>query len=306
MTYTNPKRRPPQTVTRIGWNEGVEVGMNYPAQETGFTWDEARSVWRWEGQFWIYERIYLSNTGGPTHRWNMRREYSAKPGAERRLYYSEADKRYHLEGAREGWMEAGWLVNQQKDLEFRWFDEDGDGRLDTVQVFRGDAPAPVRVSRFDPRARAVKLDRVAMVREYNGEILPRAIEEDGRFIAAMKKRGAVPLAAAYEDEAARAEMPERRRYCLDVARELYFLNVRDALWAAHQRGPYPAAPQAKDWRVMKPGSPEGYTMGDSIRYWEEARGIERFTVEYANGRLDEAVKAVEALPPSLTTSASGR
>ncbi len=96
MTYTNPRRRPPQTVTRIDWKQGVAVGMRYPARETGFTWDESRSVWRWEGEFWVYERIYLSNTGGPTQRWNMRREYSGKSSSQRRIYYSEADKRYHL------------------------------------------------------------------------------------------------------------------------------------------------------------------------------------------------------------------
>ena len=84
MTYTNPKRRPPQTVTRIGWNHGVDVGMNYPARETGFTWDESRSVWRWEGEFWIFERVYLSNTGGPTERWNMRREFSPRTAPSRR------------------------------------------------------------------------------------------------------------------------------------------------------------------------------------------------------------------------------
>ena len=303
MTYTNPKRRAPQTVTRIDWKRGVDVGMNYPARETGFTWDESRSVWRWEGQFWIFERVYLSNTGGPTHRWNMRREYSAKPAPTRRLYFSEADKRYHLEGAAEGWMEAGWLVNKQKDLEFRWFDEDGDGRLDTVQVFRPDNPVPVRVSRFDPRARPVALDREAMAREYNGAILPRAIEENGRFIAAMREQGAVPLAAAYEAEAAKAEMSERRRYCLDIARELYFLSVRDALWARHAAGPYPAGEMTKKFRALDPGSlQDGYTMGDSLRYWNQARRIEQFTTAYANGRLDAAVEALKAAQLSGLTA----
>ena len=48
------------------------------------------------------------------------------------MYYSEADRRYHLTGASEGWMEVGYLVNKQKDLEFRWFDKDGDGRKDSM------------------------------------------------------------------------------------------------------------------------------------------------------------------------------
>lgn len=293
MTYTNPRRRPPQTVTRIGWKEGIGVGMNYSATETAFTWDESRSVWRWEGQFWIYERIYIPNTGGPTHRWNMRREYSPKASGARRLYYSEADKRYHLEGAAEGWLEAGQLVNKQKDLEFRWFDKDGDGRLDTVEVFRPDNPVPVRVSRFDPRARPVALDREAIAREYNGTVLPRAIEENGRLIAALKAYGADPLADAWQAEAEKAELAERRRYCLDIARELYFLKVRDALWARLASGPYPAAPADRSkWRSMEPGQNGGYSMGDSLKYWTLARHIERFADDYAAGSFDEAAKAL--------------
>jgi hypothetical protein len=294
MTYTNPRRRPPQTVTRIDWKQGVSVGMNYPAHETAFSWDESRSVWRWEGEFWIYERVYLSNTGGPTQRWNMRREYSPKPSAKRAIYYSEADRRYHLEGASEGWLEAGYLVNQQKDLEFRWFDKDGDGRLDTVEVFRPGNPLPVRVSRFDPRARPAALDRDSLIVEYNTRILPQAIDADQRLIAALGKVGADPTADAYLAEAAKAEMPERRRYCLDIARELLFLKVRDLLRTRNAEGPYPGSPLDRSkYKSMDAGSVSaGYSMGDSLRYWQLARQIESFNDEYSAGRFDEAAASL--------------
>ena len=285
MTYTNPRRRPPRTVTRIDWKQGVGVGMNYPARETAFSWDESRSVWRWEGQFWIYERIYLSNTGGPTQRWNMRREYSPKPSAKRAIYYSEADRRYHLEGASEGWLEAGHLVNNEKDLEFRWFDKDGDGRLDTVEVFRPDNPVPVRVSHFDPRARAAALNRDTLIAEYNTRILPDAIEADQRFLAALRKVAQDPVADAYTADAAKAEMPERRRYSLDIARELLFLKVRDMLWARNAAGPYP--------------SKTGYSMGDTLRYWQLAGLIEQFNDHYAAGRLDDAAMALEKIEAGI-------
>ena len=157
----------------------------------------------------------------------------------------------------------------------------------------------MRVSRFDPQARAVPLDRSAMTKEYNGAILPRAIEEDTRFIAALKKMGDVPLAAAYEQEAARAEMPERRRYCLDIARELYFLNVRDALRRRNASGPYPNAPQnpaSRKFRSLDAGSAQdGYTMGDTLRYWQTARLIEQFELAYANGKLEDAIKTLERI-----------
>jgi hypothetical protein len=297
MTYTNPRRRAPQTVTRIDWKQGVNVGMTYPARETGFSWDESRSVWRWEGQFWLYERIYLSNTGGPTHRWNMRREYSGKPAGSRKIYYSDADKRYHLSGASEGWMEVGYLVNTQKDLEFRWFDKDGDGYLDTVQVFRPDNPVPVRVSHFSPRAHPVALNREALIDEYNNRILPRAIEENLRLIAALKKVAVDATAEAYEAEAAKAEMAERRRYCLDIARELHFLKVRDALLARNAAGPYPQTQLDRSrYKSTEPGSIKtGYSMGDSLQYWKQAMQIEQFVEQYANGQLDQAGRTLEGI-----------
>ena len=269
--------------------------MHYPARETGFSWDESRSVWRWEGQFWIFERVYLSNTGGPNERWNMRREFSPKPSTTRRLYYSEADRRYHLQGAAEGWMEAGHLVNDSKDLEFRWYDRDGDGRLDTVQVFEAGRPQPVRESRFDPRARPVALDRAAMAADYNGKVLPEAIADNQELIAALKKVASSPVAEAYEAEAARAEMAERRRYCLDIARELHYLRVREALYARNGEGPYPGAPRPDrtKYRSMEAGAAAtGYSMGDTLRYWETARKIARFEQEYSNGRFLEAARTL--------------
>ena len=297
MTYTNPMRRPPQTVMRVAWNDGIQAGMNYPAHETAFTWDESRSVWRWEGQFWIYERIYLANTGGPTWRWNMRREYSPDPSAKRQIYYSEADKRYHLVGAKEGWLEAGHLVNKTKDLEFRWFDRDGDGRLDTVQVFEGDNDVPVREARFDPRAGEAKLDRTTMMAEYNNRILPQAIQENQQLIAAMKKLVSVPAAAAYEVEATSADMAERRRYCLDIARELYFLEVRKKLRLASASQPYPVGElDGSKFRNTAPGSKgKGYSMGDSMRFWDRERRIMKFEQQYDDGRLIEARATLEQI-----------
>ena len=180
-----PARPPPQTVVPDSFaSGGMTVALHYPAQQTGFTWDEARTVFRWEGQFWIYEREYMPNTGGPTMRWNMRREYSPKPSSERKLYYSEVDKRYHLLGAAKGWLEVGHLVNTQKDLEFRYFDSDRRRLLDTTKVFKPTDPVPVRVSHVkDPQVSPVRLDRVAMQADYNGRVLPSAIRQNSAHAA---------------------------------------------------------------------------------------------------------------------------
>ena len=301
MTYTNPRRRPPQTVRRIAWKDGVRVGMTYPAHETGFTWDESRSVWRWEGQFWIYERRYLSNTGGPTARWNMRREYAPDPSTTRELYYSEADRRYHLVGASEGWLEVGHLAAPRKDLEIRWFDRDHDGYLDTREVYLPDRPAPVHVGRFSPRARRVVLDREALTKEYYTRVLPEAIADNLRLIAALKKIASAPTGEEYEALAAANDVhPERRRYLLDIARELHFLAVRDALYARAAGGAYPATEvDRKKWRSMEPGSKEsGYSMGDSLRFWSLATLIGQFVQDYDEGRYSEAARILDAIKTS--------
>ena len=302
MRYTNPRRRPPQTVVRLPRELGVQVAMSYPAQQTGFSWDEARSVFRWEGQFWIFEREYMPNTGGPVMRWNMRREYSADPASERKLYYSGVDKRYHLQGAREGWLEIGHLVNETKDLEFRYFDSDGDGYLDTTQVFEGTNPVPVRVSRVrDVRAHPVILKREAMQDEYNNRILPSAIGEDELLIGVLKRLVQPPLAAAYEAEAGKAESAERKRFCLDVAREFYFLRARDLFYAKSAANPYTNRPAAKNGsRTLTMGSADGgYTLGDTIAYWKIARLIESFAASYDNGEIPAAADHASELAKLL-------
>ncbi|MGH9470239.1 MAG: hypothetical protein ACRD1N_07850, partial [Terriglobia bacterium] len=293
MFYTNPRRRPPQTVVRLDWNHALGVALSYPARETGFSWDEARAVHRWEGEFWIYERRLMPNTGGPTMRWNMRREYSAHPARDRQLYYSGVDKRYHLFGATESWLEVGYLVDNRKDLEIRAFDSNHDGYFDTWEVFEPGHVGPVRVSRvLDPQARRVPLSRKFLVTDYNQRVLPQAVAADGQLIAELKKFASSPLAAGYERAAQEAGMQERRRYCLDIARELYFLGARDALYRENASGDYPSLPQESPVKPLGPlirGPVNGrYTLGDTLAYWKRALQIQSFVNDYGAGRLEQA------------------
>ena len=298
MQYTNKLRRAPETVVRVPWKDGMKVALAYPAQKTGFTWDEARSAWRWEGQFWIFEREYMPNTGGPVVRFNMRREYSPVPAAERKLYYSAVDRRYHLFNAKEGWLEVGHLVNDKKDLEFRYRDANNDGYLDTWEVFEGDNPVPVRVSRvFDAKPQPIKLDRAWMQQDYNQRVLPEAIAENEKLIEVLKRIGPSELADAYVAEAGRSESAERKRYCLDVARELHFLRTREALYTRNQSGPYPRGKGApRGFLIREPkGSNAGYTLGDTLEFWEEAKLIDRFSEEYGAGEYTKARATLELL-----------
>jgi hypothetical protein len=90
-------------------------------------------------------------------------------------------------------------------------------------------------------------------------------------------------------------MPERRRYCLDIAREILFLKVRDALFAKNEGGAYPNGRLDRTkFKSLAEGSlATGYSMGDSLRFWQQVRYLEQFTDAYAAGRLDEAEHLLE-------------
>jgi len=311
MLYTNPRRRPPQAVVRIPWNNALQMAADYHARQTGFSWDEAHSVDRWEGQFWIGERELLYNTGDPTVRWNIRREYSGAPAAQRELYYSDVDKRYHLFGASESWLEVGHLVNARRDLEIRAFDNNHDGFLDTWEVFKGDSPHPVRRTYVrDPKTRKVPLDPARLGAEYNNKILPEAIEEDEELIAALRGFATDPLAEAYERAAKSAAPAERRRYCLDVARELYFLQARDVLYARNAAGSYPglgtAAPGEAALSLRLGPIKGGYTLGDTLSYWKLAKEIEAFVEDYSQGRVTQSIEDLQRIRSDVGPSPARR
>jgi hypothetical protein len=291
MRDFDPRRRPPQTTVHLPWSLRWQPALEYPADQTGFTWDEARTNYRWEGQFWIYERQYLSNTGSPTERWNMRREFTAKPTDKRELYYSAADQRYHMKGAQEGWMEAGYLVDDKKDLEFRWWDSSGRGYLDTLEVYRGDATEPAWVEHFDPRARPVTLDVLELATQYNTRVLPQSIAADRKIITELRRITPDALAAKYEQAAESAGSLERQRYCLDIARMLYYLRLRDRVMAQEAANPYASKPvDQQRFRDPAPESTAGasakaYTLGDSEQFWFLVRGLHRLDQEYADGQF---------------------
>lgn len=301
MRDFNARRRAPQTTIHMPWASRWTAATNYAAQQVGFSWDEAHQVHRWEGEFWIYERRYLSNTGSPTQRWNMRREYAEKPSERRQLYFSAADQRYHMRGASEGWLEVSAVNTDAKLLEFRWWDSDHDGLLDTVEVFRGNSQVPARISHFEPRAEPVALNQEALAREYNAKVLPKAIGDDEAVIAALKLYVTDDDARSFELEADRATFAERRRYMLDVARELLFLRFRERVLKLEATLPYPEA-KVDDKRFRDPaaGTREGgYTLGDSLRFWALTRNLHELDTTYAQGDFVQFVHALREVGPAI-------
>ena len=292
MRDFNPLRHSPQTTVHMPWQARWNAALVYPAAATGFSWDEARTNFRWEGQFWIYERAYLSNTGSPTERWNMRREFSSAPSTRREMYFSAADGRFHLKGAQEGWLEAGHLVSDGKDLEFRWWDTDGDGYLDTVEVYRGNSTTPSRVSHFNPRATPAPLVPAELAQNYNRKVLPQSIAADTAVIAALKSITSDATAEKYEQAAAAAPI-ERKRYCLDIARELLYLRVRDLLLAQETAFPYPAGrANEKRFRDPAPGDASGYTLGDTLQFWSRVRLLHQLDDEYSSGNFKQFISTL--------------
>jgi hypothetical protein len=155
----------------------------------------------------------------------------------------------------------------------------------------------VRVTRVGtPRARKVLLNRVALRDEYNQRILPKVIAENQQLISALKRASSSPLAEAYEAEAAKTESVERRRYCLDIARELYFLKARDTLLEKNAKSwPYPQLPDASG-RTLQMGPIKGrFTLGDSLAYWKVETAIEALMEAYGEGRLSDARTILEGM-----------
>ena len=244
FSSTNPLRRPPQTVQRIAHGELRGLADNYPAQLTGFSWDEFDRNHRWEGIFWSesdWVRIPLSNAGGPTHRWNMRREIDFHPRSQRQLYYSETDQRIHCFGASWGWIEHGHMWSEEKIAETRFFDTDGDGFFDRWEVNLDNSGSPERVTTDAQKVHLLPWDYEELHRFYV-DLLPRVTADNERVIAVIKSVGLtasdtiLPSAVArLEENLDRVVSLEQRRYVTDLLKEYYFhaLLVRlDATIAA--------------------------------------------------------------------------
>lgn len=159
MNHTQLLRRAPKTTVCCPHDGVRKVAETYPAEQTGFTWrefedgvmkigDPTRPEYdrRWEGVFWTWQRRIMHNTGGPVQDWNVRREFRPTPSDNRELYYSPVDRRIHLKGAKEGWIQVGHLVGDEVHGEIRMFDTDEDGYFDRWEHFAPESSLPVRVT----------------------------------------------------------------------------------------------------------------------------------------------------------------
>jgi hypothetical protein len=316
MYHFNPLRRPPQTTVVIPWKTMRSVADSYQARETGFTWhenvDDTTAIgfaaykaedWRWEGIFWVWERRFMENTGGPNQKWNARREWMGKPAASRELYYSDVDKRIHLFGAEEGWIQIGDFSGLGPIGEIRMYDTDGNGYFDRWEMYREGSAVPVRVTTVkDEKARRLEFNQAKLSDFYVDEVLPKAKAANAKLMAAMAEIR--PFAAAEGLKAAMATGPENyRRYAQDVARELqyedfqdYFGRQANAILLADSKDKS-GKEYAGDLRWLKRGATPDVleTTANSHTAWELALLLKDLDAAYGEGDFERAVTAVEGI-----------
>ena len=245
MRRNQPLRRHPKATVCIPHGLVREVADNYEASETGFTWREfpdaslrighpSRPDYdrRWEGVFWTWHRRVLHNTGGPVQDWNVRREYCPATTDRREIYFSPVDRRLHLKGAAEGWIQIGNIIAEKRLGEIRLFDSDEDGYFDRWEYYARDRVTPFRVAVVrDAQNVDFGDDWQRMSRYYTEEVLPGAIAQNQRLIAAIESLPDDFVPALPPDFSAALAMdisPDEKRYILDLIREFRYHYFQQA------------------------------------------------------------------------------
>ncbi|MCA9434920.1 MAG: hypothetical protein KC978_04000 [Candidatus Omnitrophica bacterium] len=280
MEHTQPLRRAPKTTICVPHSKVIEVAESYPADQTGFTWrefeDAAMKIGyherpeydrRWEGVFWTWHRRIMQNTGGPVQDWNVRREFMDAPANKREVYYSPVDRRIHLKGATEGWIQVGHLFGEEKLGEIRMFDTNADGYFDRWEYIDQETGAPIRVASVrDAENIDFGNDWDKLAKFYNEEALPESIRLNEELISELEKHlgnEAAEVETEFAPLLAREEMsPDERRYLLDLVREYFYYLFRMKYYG-----------QTKTELESLPGTDPRFDlqiMKDSTRSWDRA------------------------------------
>jgi hypothetical protein len=304
MDHFNPRRRPPQVTRVIPHDKLRKICDRYPATETGFTWhehhddtiaigygDHVADDYRWEGVFWTWERRKMGNTGGPGQKWNVRREWCRRKQDRRKLYYSGVDRRIHLVGAEEGWIQVGHFAGLGELGEIRMYDSDGNGYFDRWEVYETGNPVPVRVSTVtDERVKPVVYDDASLYALYNNDVLPLAMAANRKLLAAMSK--------VYDFDpgddlrvAAQAGTPTEQRYAQDILREGHYQALRKHFNGRAQQ--VIADAKMDDLRQVKKG--EFDSTANSHSAWRVIRALQQLDVAYGQGDYDRACESLETL-----------
>jgi len=317
MVHFNPRRRPPQETVCIPWKDARAVADSFEARQTGFSWhenfDDTTAIgfaenkandYRWEGVFWVWERRFMENTGGPCQKWNVRREWLNEPKSKRELYYSDVDKRIHLFGAEEGWIEIGHFGGMGLLGEIRMFDTDKNGYFDRWEVYLGPGDVPVRVTAVrDEKARRIEFNPDQLSSFYLRDVLPAAKADYEKFAAAMSAVHPFDIPEGLKEAmAARTGSEGFRRYARDIARELQYQNLREH-FARQANAILFKDSEDKSGKeflgdlrwITKNKITELETTPNSQTAWKLTRLLEGLDVAYGQGDLGEACAMLEKI-----------
>ncbi len=307
--HFNPKRRPPQTTRVIPHDRLRAFCDTYSAHQTGFTWheqhDDTISIgdpagpgnkdddFRWEGVFWTWERRLMPNTGGPGQKWNVRREWSDKPSNRRRLYYSEIDRRIHLFGAAEGWIQVGHFAGLPEMGEIRMYDSDGNGYFDRWEIYRSGSPVPVRVTTVrNERTRDLPFDFEVLQKFYMHDVLPDAMKANEQFLSQLQAVVPFEPPTALKD-ATQNGAENMRRFAQDVLREMHYQRLRQDL--THKANKTLQSARMDDLRKVSPA--DRAKTPNSASAWELLRALEELDVAYGQGEFAQATNILARIRP---------
>jgi len=256
--------------------------------------------YRWEGVFWMWERRFIGNTGGPCQKWNMRREWRSRPAGKRELYYSGVDRRIHLVGAEEGWIEIGRFSGLGVIGEIRMFDTNRNGFFDRWEVYLGGNPLPVRVTTVqDEQVKAIDVDPEKLTEFYTKEVLPQAMADRRKLMKAMSDWRPFEVSAGLK-AAMESGSESYRRYAMDVACELQYQDFRNGLMKQAEEV-FTRLRQTSDGQYMGDlraikRSPEKQKelekSNNSYTAWKLVRVLAELDGAYGRGDTDGACSAI--------------
>jgi Domain of unknown function (DUF4861) len=134
----------------LTWESTRAFSRNAPWAKALLTWDELNSNTdanarhdpneRWEGILNAPSKSgAFPQVGGPAaSKLNKRVEVGESPPQPLRLYYDTADRRHHLLGATEGYLDVDFDLDGTLDAAYTYIDSDGDGVFDH-RTFDADA-----------------------------------------------------------------------------------------------------------------------------------------------------------------------
>lgn len=127
----------------LPWSKTREFALKAPWGKAMLTWDELNSNTdgnveqdpneRWEGVLNHASKHgdFVQVGGPPCSAFNKRVEVSEKPASPLQLYFNPRDRRFHLLGAKYGYLDVDYNLDGVVDAAYTWADDDGDGMFDT-------------------------------------------------------------------------------------------------------------------------------------------------------------------------------